>query len=139
MPVVELHWKEDVVAVSMLLEIRDAVRVIVAESLVRVDPVHLVEPWMVDVRLTPVGPYDLVGPDLYVTIMTRVTHQREANKVALVNDIDGRLRRLALPDDTLVELLLSNRASTYDYDSPRPQRSISQREDDNLTRRPRPS
>jgi hypothetical protein len=115
MPFVEVIWKPDRMSTSRLKALCDELPGVVAETFTTHDPAHLVTEAMVDLRVTTVGPYDRVNPDLYVTVLARTEPARDAGKTEIVRGITEAVRRLEVPADVLVELVLTNRVSLYDY------------------------
>jgi hypothetical protein len=115
MPFVEIIWKPDHLSGPALSHLCDRLPTIVAEALTRHDPSHLVTPEMVDLRVSPVGLHDRINPDLYVTVLARTEPARDTHKVEIVDEIFHAVRRFDPPDDTLVELVLTNRVSLYEY------------------------
>ena len=115
MPFVDILWKPSVVAEEQVIAVRDAVRATVASTLTAYDPQHLVTEAMVDVRVQPVGALDAIGPDLYVTVYAREEPARDANKLVVIERITKAARDASCPPDTMVELVLTNRSSVYDY------------------------
>lgn len=115
MPFVEVVWKPKHLSSQALVSLCDELPAIVARTLTVHDPAHLVTAAMVDVRVMTVGPYDRINPHLYVTVLARTEPGRDAHKLTIVGKISEALRRLGSPPDTLVELVLTNRVSLYDY------------------------
>ena len=115
MPFVEVIWKPDHFSSQALAGLCDVLPEIVAGSMTRFDAAHLVTAAMVDVRVSTVGQYDRINPDLYVTVLARSEPARDTHKIAIVGEISEAVRRLGSPPDTMVELVLTNRVSLYDY------------------------
>lgn len=115
MPFVEVIWKPDQISADALVRLCDQLPTIVAAAVTLHDPAHPVTAAMVDVRVATVGPHDRINPELYVTVLARSEPERDAHKVAIVKEITEALRRLGPPPETLVELVLTNRVSLYDY------------------------
>ncbi len=115
MPFVEVMWDPDHFPADGLLRLRDELPSIVARALTTRDPAHLVDPAMVDVRIIGVGPYDRINRSLYVTVLARTEPDRDTHKLAIVRDITDAVLGHGCPLDTLVELILTNRVSVYDY------------------------
>lgn len=115
MPYVEILWKPEQLDESLLEGLCIRLQQAVGAALTQHDPDHPVTPEMVDVRVGLVGPHDRIGPDLYVTVLARTEPARDAGKAELVVAITEAVHDLGVPEDTLVELVLTNRVSTYDY------------------------
>jgi len=117
MPFVEVIWKPDRLSVDALGAICAELPGIVAESftLHDPDPAHVVTALMVDLRVIPIGPHDRINPAMYITVLARTEPARDAKKMAIVGEIAAGIRPLGSPDDTLVELVLTNRVSLYEY------------------------
>jgi len=114
-PYVNVLWKPEHLAEPALDHLCERLQGVVAEALTDHDPDHLVSAPMVDVRVGTVGPHDRIGPDLYVTVLARSEAERDARRWEIVAAITEAVRRLGVPDDTLVEFILTNRSSIYDY------------------------
>lgn len=115
MPFVEILWKSDQVSRDNVVRLRDGARVIIARRFTEVDPEHVVTPAMVDVRVSRVGELDLIGPDLFVTILARTEDARMRGRDDLIGRITADIEALGSPPATMVELVLTNRASVYRY------------------------
>lgn len=63
----------------------------------------------------PVGALDLIGPDLLVTVLARREEARVREQQKVVERITHDLQACGPPPDTMVELVLTNRASVYRY------------------------
>lgn len=92
---------------------RDLLRSAAAEALTGVDPDHIVTPAMVDVRVMEVGPLDVVRASLFVTLLARHEPQRAQRADRIVAEIQD-VASSEVPD-TVVELVLTDHASSFDY------------------------
>lgn len=114
MPFVEILYRPHV-GDTTLTEIRDRLHQAVGGVFEEFDPDHVVTPAMVDVRCIEVGRLDVVRPDVLVTVLAREEPARHANRY----EIARRLAALAgesAPDlDVMLEVVLTNRTSAYDY------------------------
>jgi hypothetical protein len=115
MPFVEVIWKPDCLNELQLVKLCKALPDIVGSALTLHDPAHLVTAAMVDVRVSTPGPYDRINPHLYVTVLARSEPDREIHKLSIVSEIGCGVHRIGSPPDTLVELVLTNRVSLYNY------------------------
>jgi len=115
MPFVDITWDPDRLDAPGLVRLRDELPSIVATALTTHDPGHLVTAAMVDIRVTSVGEYDRINRDLYVTVLARTEPGRDAHKLAIVRRISDAAMQLGAPAGTMVELVLTNRVSMYDY------------------------
>lgn len=115
MPYVDVLWKPDRLAADVLQALVDVLCEVVGETLTAADPEHVVKPGMVDVRVSTVGPHDRIGPDLYITVLARTEPARDRHRVRIAEQITAGVLALDVPSDTLVELVLTNRTSVYDY------------------------
>ena len=115
MPFVEILWRSERLDRAALKRLIDAVPDIVARRFSAVDAEHRVDPDMVDVRVTQAGDLDRINPDLYVTVLARKEDVREAQSDRLIRAITDDLRQAGLPSGAMVELILTTRASSYDY------------------------
>jgi phenylpyruvate tautomerase PptA (4-oxalocrotonate tautomerase family) len=115
MPYVQVLWKRDLLPEADLHEVTNATREFVAEAITSVDPSHPVAVEMVDLKVVIVERYDLIGPDLYVTVLARSEPEREENKAEIIDHITDGIASTSAPRNTLVELVLTNRVSRYDY------------------------
>ena len=70
---------------------------------------------MVDVRVIEVGPLDRVRPNLLVTILARQEPARERHKHEIVDALTASVTAIFPDVDAMVELVLTNRVSTYEY------------------------
>ena len=115
MPFVDITWDPARLTADGLVRLRDNLPSIVARALTSHDPGHLVTGAMVDIRVTTSGLYDRLNRDLYVTVLARTEPERDINKLAIVRQISDAVRSLGAPTGTMVELVLTNRVSVYDY------------------------
>lgn len=114
MPFVEiLHHSH--VEEHTVVAIRNALHRSVGLVLERVDPDHAVTPAMVDLRCIPVGPLDIVRPDLLITVLARTEPDRHAHRETIADDLAQVVLEAAPGLDIIVELVLTNRTSTYEY------------------------
>lgn len=116
MPFVEVLWKPEQLDEPALVRLCDALPMIVATVMQKYDPDHVVLPSMVDLRVGLVGPHDRISPALYITVLARTEPLRDRNRLAIVGRITTDVQRRGAPPDTLVELVLTNRVSLYEYD-----------------------
>lgn len=115
MPYVDILWKPEQLDERLLKSLCIQLQQAVGAAFTQYDPSHPVTPDMVDVRVGLVGPYDRIGPALYVTVLARTEPARDASRAELVAAITEAVHDHGVPEDTLVELVLTNRVSTYKY------------------------
>ena len=115
MPYVRILWKPDLLAEDRLLRLRDALPTIVAEALSRFDPQNIVTGEMVDLRIEQIGPLDLVHPDMLITIFARREPARHQSRDLITELITNGIVSVGCPANTMVELVLTDRTSTYRY------------------------
>jgi hypothetical protein len=114
MPFVEILYGTHVDEATVVA-VRDCLHQTVGPVFEEFDPDHVVTPAMVDIRCIEVGDLDVVRPDVLVTVLAREEPARHAKRY----EIAGRLTVLACelaPDlDVMLEVVLTNRTSTYNY------------------------
>lgn len=119
MPFLDIFYRSEAVEESRLPAIRDAIRASVSESLTRHDPEHPVTPEMVDARLTPTGPLDVLNVDMLVSIRARSEPARHAARNQILAAVESGTDPIGVPPDTMIELILTDRSSVYQYPTER--------------------
>ena len=114
MPFVEILYRSHV-GEATVVAVRDHLHQAVGSMFEEFDPDHVVTPAMVDVRCIPVGRLDAVRPDLLVTVLAREEPARHANRYEIARRLATLTRELAPDLDVMLEVVLTNRASTYEY------------------------
>ena len=108
-------WNPERVSEGRIVRVRDRLSAEVGPALMAVDPDHIVNESMVDVRVVPTGPLDRIRADLLVTLFAR----RESGRVAGAAEVVDRLRRVAADaaedEAVVVELVLNEHRSSFDY------------------------
>jgi len=115
MPYVRVLWKPTYLARDGLLRLRDALPALVADALESSDPRNTVTVEMVDVRVEQVGPFDLVHPDMLITVFARHERARHESRDRITEQITGAIEAVGCPANTMIELVLTDRSSTYQY------------------------
>lgn len=95
---------------------RDRLVAAIGPALMEVDPDHIVNDQMVDVRVVPVGPLDRVRSAAFATVFARREPARSGGAAAVVS----RLRTAVDPEDRVdlvVELVLNDHTSSFDYEA----------------------
>ena len=114
MPFVEILYHPHVDE-AIVVAVRDRLHQVVGSMFEEFDPDHVVTPAMVDVRCIPVGRLDAVRPELLVTVLAREEPARHANRYEIARRLASLTLELAPDLDIMLEVVLTERASTYDY------------------------
>jgi hypothetical protein len=100
---------------AAIIRIRDVLGSAVAETLSESDPSHIVTDAMVDLRVEEIGPLDRIRSDLFVTLVARDEPCRQLNKSTIPEQLAAALREIVGSADVVVELVLTQHASSFDY------------------------
>jgi hypothetical protein len=100
---------------ATVVALRDRLHQAVGSVFEEFDPDHVVTPAMVDVRCIQAGALDKVRPDLVITVLGREEPARHASRYEIASQLAMFMREMAPGLDILLEVVLTNRASTYDY------------------------
>lgn len=114
MPFVEILYGEGVEE-ETVVAVRDALHRAVGPVFERADPDHTVTPGMVDLRCIPVGPLDLVRPHLLITVLARTEPARHTQREGIADQLAMVVGEAAPGLDVMLEVVLANRTSTYEY------------------------
>lgn len=115
MPFVHLRWRGSAVDTATITAIRDALASAVAQLLTEADPDHIVTDPMVDLRVQEYGPLDRIRSDILVTVLARDEPQRQRARLSIPAQLAGLVREIAGDVDVVVELVLTQHTSSFDY------------------------
>ena len=115
MPFVRVLWKESMFDSDDLARLASSLPGIVARTFSEFDPDHVVGPEMVDVRVEAVGRFDVLHTNMLVTVLARSEEARRRCRRGIVEDVTRGVQDVGCPPDTMVELVLTDRTSTYEY------------------------
>lgn len=108
-------WHPERIGEERIVRVRDALVAEIGPALMAVDPEHVVNEDMVDVRVEPIGTHDRLRSDLFVTLLAR----SEPGRVAGAAHVVARLHQTAVDaadgQDAVVELVLTDHHSSVDY------------------------
>lgn len=115
MPYVRVLWKPSEFGEVDLVRLRDSLPNVVGNALEGSDPDHTVTEEMVDVRIEPVGPLDLLHPAMLITVFARHETARHDARDRILEQITRAIEAVGCPPNTMIELVLTVRTSVYEY------------------------
>jgi hypothetical protein len=117
MPFLQILWAPDRVGEERIVRVRDHLIDVVGPALMSVDPDHVVNAAMVDAHLVEMGPLDRFRSDIFVTLLARTEPARVLGAASIVDVLTRSARDAASPTSVVVELVLTDHHSSFDYAS----------------------
>lgn len=115
MPFVQIYRRPERVDAVRALSIARTSCTSLATALMRYDSAHVVRPAMVDVKVLDIGELDIIRCDLFVSCFARTEPARHAHRREIVDAVRTALLSVGLGPDDVVELLLTDHTSSFDY------------------------
>jgi hypothetical protein len=117
MPFLQILWDPELIGADQIVRVRDALLAAVGPALMAVDPVHVVNAAMVEVRVVAIGPLDQVRSPVFVTLFARTEPGRRAGAAAVVRHLVEAVSPTAPEVEPTIELVLTDHHSSFDYTS----------------------